>query len=287
MKKIISLLGMALLCFLIAQPVRAQEYDCNAGKHHDIISAFTDATVTYTCQLCGRWYTDNLPPDGHLWDEWVIQKAPTCTADGRRYHTCQLHTPHSDYEVIPAAGHRYMVTTKAPACDTPGEQINTCTACGHSYIVDYGEPTGHNYTEKITAASCEQPGVKTIVCAGCGDTYTEEIPVLQHLYGEWIIETQATAETDGSRYQECEHGCGRRIYEGIPALAVVTPPRPEDDSFLTTAIVIYSIDLVLLSAVLLTLIPMISAITWEKRKQQIFLKKVANRRKEDERYGYR
>ena len=66
------------------------------------------------------------------------------------------------------------------------------------------KPCEHTYTETITAeASCSQVGTKTFTCAQCGDSYTEEIPMLEHTFGNAFVTKEATCTETGEKSARC------------------------------------------------------------------------------------
>lgn len=300
MKKTITLFiallftGFSFLFF----PVIAEGYDCEAGNHNDVIISYTDDTVTYQCDLCGRQYVDNLPGDGHLWSDWIIEENATCTTAGRRYRTCLLHSPHNDYEQIPATGHDYELTIKQPTCTSKGLKIYICSHCGDNYSEMFGEIKKHNYEESIIKEpNCEIKGEKVFVCEDCGDIRTENIPALKHEYGDWIIDKQAAEGVAGMQHKECVHGCGEIIEETISPLPVSQTsslpdvPKVEqeegDEPFFNKAdVIIYSTNIVLIATFLIILKPLGSAINWEKRKRKEYLAELEKKRKEIKRHDY-
>ncbi len=214
-----------LAVFFLGIPALAQEYDCAQNRHDLTVIAERAATVdedgyiAYTCVLCGLNYTVNTYATGHIWGEWMVEKASSCTEEGLRTRTCTKGIVHHESGVIPATGHAYSQTVTPPDCVHAGVATYVCRACGSSYSEPFGQPGEHHYLETLTRpATCAGNGLKAYSCAGCGGEYTETVPALAHIYGEWVTESPAGVGTPGSRAQACI-GCGHRVAEEIPALA--------------------------------------------------------------------
>ncbi len=75
----------------------------------------------------------------------------------------------------------------------------------------------HDYSETVTTpATCTASGLTQELCE-CGEViYEEEIPATGHTMGEWVIDVQATDDTEGSKHQTCTV-CGHTVTEVIPA----------------------------------------------------------------------
>lgn len=86
------------------------------------------------------------------------------------------------------------------ACEIP----QTCSVCGKTQ----GEPLGHTVSEWETsrAATCKKTGIETGTCSVCGETADRTIAEKDHTPGDWIITTEATPDSEGTRIQKCT-GC--------------------------------------------------------------------------------
>ena len=84
------------ICAHVYEEAARQDATCGA-----------DGSVSYTCTLCGREYTEAIPATGaHAYESAVTDDA-TCGADGVRTYTCSV-CGHSYTEAIPATGaHTY------------------------------------------------------------------------------------------------------------------------------------------------------------------------------------
>lgn len=86
-----------------------------------------------------------------------------------------------------------------------GYTTYVCEDCGDTYVSDYTEILPHNYDKQIIAPTCTEMGYTTYVCKICGDTYIADYTdALGHKPSDWIIDTPATIEHEGSKHIECE-----------------------------------------------------------------------------------
>lgn len=66
----------------------------------------------------------------------------------------------------------------------------------------------HSYIEKITQeATCTEKGEKTFYCE-CNNTYTEPIEKIEHSYGKYVYNNDATQSADGTKSRTCSV-CGK------------------------------------------------------------------------------
>ena len=145
-----------------------------------------DGYIDYICMVnkCGATFRHTLPATGqHTWNEGVVTKEPTCTADGVRTFTCSV-CGDTRTEVIKALGHEY------------GE-----------WVIDRD-------------ATCVEQGSKHRDCIRGDDTQTEAIPVSKtHTFGEWVITKEPTCTEKGERQRSCTvSGCVVTETQELPAL---------------------------------------------------------------------
>lgn len=114
--------------------------------------------------------------------------------------------------------------TKAPTHLKTGSKKCTCIYCGEVATFSVKKTTEHTFSEelelmqfKASDATCTSGERYYYVCS-CGAVGTETFEVgvpLGHTYGEWIVEEEATATTNGRMIRECE--CGEILSKDIPA----------------------------------------------------------------------
>ena len=91
------------------------------------------------------------------------------------------------------------------ACGNCGEmmymdQCHHCTVPADYVPVD---AHFHVYIKQVTPPTCTKPGVVRYVCS-CGDSSRgEEIPVIEHQYGDWVVVKEATPEEQGLQQMKC------------------------------------------------------------------------------------
>ena len=85
----------------------------------------------------------------------------------------------------------------------PGKNINTDTP---DKTIE-GQKGDHSWNagEVTTPATCTTPGVRTYTCTkNPAHTKTEPIPALNHLFGAYIYNNDATTKADGTETAKCE-----------------------------------------------------------------------------------
>ena len=85
----------------------------------------------------------------------------------------------------------------------PGKNINTDTP----YKTIEGQKGDHSWNagEVTTPATCTAPGVRTYTCTkNPAHTRTEPIPALNHQFGAYIYDNNATCTQDGTETAKCE-----------------------------------------------------------------------------------
>ena len=168
--------------------------------------------TTYTCG-CGHSYVaDQTEPAGHSWDEGTVTQQPTDTAPGKRTYTCIACNKTREEEIPPITHeHQYTDTVTPPTCVTDGYTTHTCGVCGHSYKDTIVTATGHNMGnwQQIKAPACDVPGEETSICTVCGYADKRPVDALQHHFGNYVADNNATCTADGTKTAACDHGCGK------------------------------------------------------------------------------
>ena len=135
-------------------------------------------------------------------------------------------------KTVPHMHNLTLVPAKTPTCTEKGNTAYyTCDGCdkwfedatGASEITDKTSvilaATGHSASDW---KSDNTDHWKECTVVGCGVIIEDSKAA--HTAGEWIIDTPATAETDGSKHKECTV-CGYTITtEAIPATGIPTEP---------------------------------------------------------------
>lgn len=163
-------------------------------------SCETGGKTIHRCDGCGSSFvTDYTSPLGHSWDQGTLVTNATCTGEGVMEYRCTRCGYHR-IEGSEAAGH---VPGNPATCTEP----QLCTRCG----AVIAKALGHAYKSEVKAPTCTEMGYTTNTCTRCGDTsksdYTESAG---HKPGDWIIDKEPTADSEGSKHKECEN-CGKKL----------------------------------------------------------------------------
>lgn len=77
--------------------------------------------------------------------------------------------------------------TQAPTCTVEGLKTKTCGKCG-DVQTETISVIAHSYNTVVTNPTCTEAGYTTYTCE-CGDTYTaDEVAATGHTYGEWLYD---------------------------------------------------------------------------------------------------
>jgi len=201
-------------------------------------------TATVYCTLCETtvYESKELEPDPnyHLAENWEIipAVAPTCYEDGKlagvKCSQCDAIIVEQAPDTVRPA-HTYVLEAerKAPDCtlwENP-DLANGTTALLKCSVEGCGATTGGDVIpfehvlvedpESYKAPNCitEENGREAgHKCSIEGCTYTEngETIYWEHTPGEWITDTEATPEANGTKHSFCTvDGCGARIDDEI------------------------------------------------------------------------
>ena len=204
-----------------------------ATGHNWDVHAQIDPTCTepgekaYTvCLNCGLYLEGEasaearvLPALGHDY-VLVAETASTCTEKGRlAYYECsrcgkfftlegETYTEVTDLTTLDKdyAAHDYQFVDHVDAtCTEPGYTgAYLCSVCGQADPTQpAGEvinPLGHDLPAEwsvITPATCAEPGEERKECSRCDYFETREIPVLDHVQGEYVDPVEPTCTEPG------------------------------------------------------------------------------------------
>jgi len=164
------------------------------------------------CIVCGNWLEgESIPMYPHTASDWIIDYDATADADGSKHKECTVCGMILETEIIPAIEHVSNETVVENRVDA------TCTANGTYDAVVYCEDcgkelsrkiilipaTGHNYVSQIIPSSCIERGCTLHVCS-CGYSYADNYTdITDHTAGEWIVDYEATSESEGYKHKEC------------------------------------------------------------------------------------
>ena len=123
----------------------------------------------------------------HVFGEWTVTKAATCTEAGVSTRTRTVCGAEETL-TVPALGHKFgeWTVTKAATCTETGVSTRTCTVCGEAKETKDIPALGHKFGEWTVTkvATCTETGVSTRTCTVCGEAKeTKDIPALGHKAG--------------------------------------------------------------------------------------------------------
>ena len=177
-------------------------------------------TAYYTCDGCDKWFEDAtgaseitdktsviLAATGHSASDWKSDNTDhwkECTVVG-----CGVIIEGS--KAAHTAG-EWIIDTPASAT-TDGSKHKECTVCGYTMTIETIPATGGGEHTHSYGSEWKNDADNHWHECSCGD----KKDTAAHTAGEWIIDTPATATTDGSKHKECTV-CGYTMtIETIPA----------------------------------------------------------------------
>ena len=144
-----------------------------------------DETHKMTCSIC-----EGEQSGDHDWDQGVVTKEPTEWEEGVMTYTCNTCS-HTRTEAIDKLVHECTWTDWYPDGEEHHKRHCMDDNC------DQFETEPHEWDEGVitTEPTCQETGVKTYTCQVCQHTKTEELPVIDHQWGEWVINKLDEANT--------------------------------------------------------------------------------------------
>ena len=155
-------------------------------------------TTPKTCSECGITEGEALE---HIYGDYIITAAPTCTDFGTTQKTCSV-CGHVETTPVEPLGHTKVIDPAVMAtCTTSGLTKGAhCKVCDSILIrQEFIPKLGHDWVD----ATCTEP--KT--CSRCGETEGETLNPLNHAPSDWIIDIEPTTTSEGSKHKECTR-CG-------------------------------------------------------------------------------
>ena len=163
-------------------------------------------TAYYTCDGCDKWFEDAtgaseitdktsviLAATGHSASDWKSDNTDhwkECTVVG-----CGVIIEGS--KAAHTAG-EWIIDTPATAT-TSGSKHKECTVCGYTMATETISATGGGEHTHSYGSEWKNDADNHWHECSCGD----KKDTAAHTAGEWIIDTPATATTDGSKHKEC------------------------------------------------------------------------------------
>ena len=178
------------------------------------IESLTIRTAIDGMTLYAKWNDTHE----HVWGEGAITTKPTCTTPGVKTYTCSV-CQKTKTEEIPATGHQHteVRNVKEATCTKEGYTGDTyCTDCGEKLSDGKSIPKkDHDYEVKEHKdATCTKAGYTLFICKKCRNEKREEIPAAGHLHTEIKNAKEATCMKAGYTGDMYCKDCGEKISSG-------------------------------------------------------------------------
>ncbi len=168
----------------------------------------------YKCKRCNIEFKKYLSELAEHTEGEPVTVDATCVTPGSVTVSCTVCRKRLSYTEIPCTGtHTFgeWTVTKEPTCATDGVNSRTCSVCGFTEtksIEKSDSHTGRTYTSVIKQATCSEKGTLGTYCLDCRALLSEEdIPVGEHIFGDWKTVKEATCTETGTQERKCE-ACG-------------------------------------------------------------------------------
>ena len=119
-------------------------------------------------------------------------------------------------------GHNYAFSDYAerPTCQDDGVARYVCTRCGDEKTEEVpASPRYHVYDyehqDGAWKSTCSEHGGVVYHCTVCGAKTVVELPLLDHEWGDWVVEKEATKDATGLMTAKCKN-CSARVHAVIP-----------------------------------------------------------------------
>lgn len=177
----------------------------NYGEWYAVITptCTADGVERCDCARCEYYETNTLGATGHMYIPEIT--LPTCTERGYKTYICSCGDSYID-SYITALGHSYgaWYEVTASTCTTNGSDRRDCSRCSH-FETKTVDPLGHNVVHhEAKTPTCTERGWDAYdTCSRCDYSTRLEISATGHSASDWIIDTEATYENNGSKHKEC------------------------------------------------------------------------------------
>ncbi len=176
---------------------------------------------------CGARKNETLPIVDHVYTEYTYNNDATCTSDGTETAYCDFgcgtaDTGSAEGTILDHSYTSYVYNNDA-TCTANGTETAYCDYdCGASDTrIAEGTKGPHIYTEEILDEStCTSAGFALYIC-DCGDFYSEDLPLKDHSYGDWVVVKEPTDTEAGEEQRTCS-ACGNVETKDVAKL-----PKPE------------------------------------------------------------
>lgn len=153
--------------------------------------------------------------------DWVIEKYPTCVADGVETVACVGCGEKKSRSIAATGIHDYenWQINKQATCTEKGKEIRKCKWCEKTEERDT-DKLNHmpGEWETVVEATCRRDGKKVVRCTVC-NTVLEELQIKKtdHKFGNWYVVKQPTETATGTEERKCSV-CGKTEQSVLPKL---------------------------------------------------------------------
>ena len=162
----------------------------------------------------GQAVFDNLP----IHDDYGNEITYVLTTSTLQHYDVQITRTDTGFHInfVYLNDHTWETTRTEPTCTVDGSIISVCKDCGATDRVVL-PMTGHKLVSSGHDATCTQDGYQRYMCTQCDYWYEKKTPALGHDWSDWIVDKQATDQTDGAQHRICKV-CGERQDAAIQKL---------------------------------------------------------------------
>ncbi len=203
-------------------------HDFGEWVYNNDATCETDGTETKSCRRSGCDKTETQTKVdsklGHNWVNGEKLKDANCVHGAEYRYTCSNDETHTKTQFegdVNPDNHSYgeeWTSNDDATCENDGTKYRDCqNGCGvQDTQTDTGSALGHDYelVETISEATCTTQAKNKYVCkhdsSHIEERFEGELNPDNHSFGEWISNNDATCESDGTEYRECQHGCGEK-----------------------------------------------------------------------------
>ncbi|MCR5523748.1 MAG: leucine-rich repeat domain-containing protein, partial [Clostridia bacterium] len=216
---------------IISEKTLPKKTECK--EHQWIINSTnwvedTSTQIQYVCAVCGKKEM-RYPSEKHLeheYSEIIIDKEPTCTANGQVHKRCKYCIAveeASAEKYAKATGHNYELKYEDKAtCTKYGKTVKVCANCGLAEVKSVERLSDHfdlkkDKKEEKVEPTCVNPGMIKVICTKCGKIVTEKVDpdageALGHEIGK-VDKVNATCENDGIKEHYSCSRCNKKFFD--------------------------------------------------------------------------
>ena len=202
----------------------------NPLGHTEVVDNSVAPTCTATgltegshCSVCNEVLVaqEEVAKLAHTEGSWTEVTAPSCTVEGEEHKVCTVCGEELETRKIAKVAHDLVhYESQAPTCTEFGwDEYDACENCPYS-TYEKINALGHTVvTDNAVSATCTTTGLtEGTHCSVCNEVLVaqETTPIVAHNFGEWYVETTATATTDGRYARVCSE-CDFTEYQTINA----------------------------------------------------------------------